>query len=1232
MGWQDDPIIAPSPAAAPAPVAKQPWENDPVIFQNGPRAADGVFEHMKAGLQSSVAGLALRGKLPDVQVDPSHSKWYESLATGAAQMVADLPVMIAGGVVGGVAGGAAGSAVPVLGTAAGGAVGGGAGAFALPAAIRESYIQAYQKGEITSTADFLDRAKIVLGATGKEALIGALTGGAGRAATVAAGAAGLGAKATGAAVLGAEGTTLTVAPAALEGHLPEPQDFVNTAVMLLGLKGATHGAAKLAEIYKRTGKTPMEVAADAKADPTIIDDLAKGGPTTPEVVAPVAEAPKALTPTEYQDVPLVKKSGMNAADVAATTAAMPPVPEGFVRMYRAESPTVKFEDVFDKDQLKEFASGKPGVRLTDDLKYADYFRSSYGQDATLRYVDVPKGVAEAGRINGYEYRIDLNKSVEPKAEPAKADPMAEYGPEIPRAYQELARKENAKNAVPEPSPEAAKFMEKPFAEIPQGKGEPVLDTHVNYNYLNTTDDVTGALSRLSELYESKIKESTRGTVSNEQTYAEARALYEQTTGQKAPEAALANADYAKLSADIYARKQLLISGAEQLMSMRTALKEATAGGTATPEMRLEFLAQVDRVAQAQAAVRGSQAEVGRALQILKSTNRDKDYYLKLNEVLNGRFGEKGDNVGAKQFDTMLDMLGDMGTPAQALKFAEQAAKATTWQKLVEGWKAGLVSGPFTQVANILGNVTFEATRPLVDVVAVAVNRATGSAERMSAAEPLARVIGNIQGTVDGARAAWSSILSGENSAKVDQHRKAIEGPAGEIIRTPFKMLSAMDAFFRVSNERGEAFALASRQASAEGYNPATREFRTRVMEITQNPTDKMQAQIEAAGQRFTFNTPLGEAGQSVQSVIRQLHLEWAIPFVQTPANVAKEMLRLTPGAPIIGEWRAAISEGGVARDKAVAEMAVGTAVATTMFSFALSGNISGSGDPDPRKRATQMAAGWQPYSVKIGDTWYSYQRLQPVGTLIGMAADMADAWEHMTPDESDKIPKILSTAFANAITNQTFLQGVTNIVNALADPSRFGPKFVQGLAGSVVPGIVAQPAQMMDPYKREVDSVLDAIKNRLPGVSETLRPKRDPYGEPIKANDRLGEISPITQMTASTDKVRTEAARLGIGVSKAPDHIELPAARDSKLGKVKLTSDQRDIFAKESGQLAYRVLDQLVNNPTWDNLPDIAQRNAINMVFEKTKLAGKAAAVPPEQIQAEATRIADELRKRLQPK
>ena len=852
--------------------------------------------------------------------------------------------------------------------------------------------------------------------------------------------------------------------------------------------------------------------------------------------------------------------------------------------------------------------------------------------------DNPKRAIEL--VKTYQQALDAERSdilkqaghPEAVAATAAAGPDAPI-PNIPRAYQELARETAVREAIPDPSPQAAKFVESPFANVPQLPGEPVLKTHVNYNYLNTPVEIKGAMARLSELYEADIKKATRGEVSWEQTYAEAREMYQKETGEKAPVVPLDNADYAKLSADLYARKQLLTSAAEQLMEKRAEYAKAAEQGLANDQMKLELLAQIDRVAQAQAAVRGSQAEVGRALNILKSTNRDKSYYDQLANLIDGRFGVKDKLIGDANFNDMVKMMGELGSPTEALKFAEKAAKATTWEKIVEAWKSGLVSGPVTQVANILGNTTFLATRPLVDATAAALGAFRSGPNRVAAAEPLARVVGNIHGVIDGAKVAFAVLQTGEGlGGKTEAHRKAIEGKLGEVVRSPFRALSAADAFFRTVNERGEAFSLATRQAAEEGFNPTTREFRERVAEIAANPTDAMIDQIETAGARFTFNLPLGEKGKAIQSTIKTLHLEWAVPFVQTPANVAKEMLRLTPAARFIKEWREAIAEGGATKDKAIAEMAMGSLVGATVFAFALSGRISGQGDPDPKKRAAQMASGWQPYSIKINDKWYSYQRLQPVGTLIGMAADAASVWDHTAPDESDKIPKILATAFANSITNQTFLQGITNIINAISDPSRFAPRFAQSMAGSTIPSIVGQTAQMLDPYQREVDSVLDAIKARIPGVSETLMPKRDPYGEPIPAKDRLGAISPITVSEPSSDKVRQEVARLGVGASKAPDYIELPAGKDPKLGRVQLTPEQKDVFAAEGGKLAYQVLTRLVNSPTWDNMPDLAQRNAINRVFEVSHQYGKAKAVPPEQIAKEAQRIAAELKIKLQPK
>lgn len=1090
MGWEDAPIVQ---AAAP----RQPWEDAPIVRPAGPRTANGFLDALEAGWQGSATGLALRMRLPDVVLDHTNAKWYEKVAAAGAQMVSEIPEMVVGAVAGGAAGtaggAAVGSAVPVVGTIAGGAVGGilgtGAGAFAVPAAIRESLIQAYTANEVGSSGDFLSRATIVLKTTGKEGLIGAATFGMGAAAKLgtatlmgagsAAGAIGTGAATMatrgGQAVVGTAGTaaelgTMVVTPAALEGRLPEPEDFLNAAILLAGAKGAAVAAGKLQTIYARTGKTPEEVVAEAKADPTIAAEVAK-----PEV-------------------------------------------------------------------------------------------------------------------------------------------------EIPTAYVEAARQENARNAVP--GEKAEQVAAQPFADIPQAKGEPALPTHINYNYINTADDVAGAMSRLSEVYKADIEAQRRGTVTWEQTSQEAAKILSDTLGVADSSLMLPREPgTAAGAAEILARKQLTIGAAEDMMRARDNLLNK--GLEATTQDRFEFLAAIERAAMIQSEFLGARAEAGRALNILKESRVEADRAKLVLEVIE-RYG--------KDPMELARMLKEIDNPAGALKFAEKATKATTWEKVVEAWKAGLVSGPITHVANTFGNTTFLALRVPVDAVAAGFGLLRSGPDKVVASESLARIAGAMHGTIEGLKTAGAILRTGEydiSTGKADAHRRAIPGATGEVVRLPFRLLAAEDALFRAMNERGELYAMAMREARGQGLNPATREFREKVAELVNNPNADMQKAIEKAGERFTFNSPLGAKGQAVQEFVRAWHLEWAVPFIRTPGNVMKELARLTPAAPLVKEWRDALAKGGAEADKALAEVVVGSAIASTAMAFAFDGAISGAGDPDPAKKRVAAAAGWQPYSVKIGDTWYSYQRLQPVGTLIGLAADMSEAWDHMNEEESDKLPKMLSVAFANAVTNQTFLQGIANIVNAMSDPTRFGPRFVQGLAASTVPAVVSQTAQLNDLYVREIESVLDAVKNRVPGLRESLLPSRDVFGEPRQNRDRLGIVSPIVTSTESPDPVRKEAMRLGVAVAKAPDKINLPAGGDRKLGKVELTPEQQDVFATVSGQMAHRIMSDIINSGTWERMPDMVKRRTFDIVFERARKAGRAEALPLDQREKEAERIANELRDRL---
>jgi hypothetical protein len=717
-------------------------------------------------------------------------------------------------------------------------------------------------------------------------------------------------------------------------------------------------------------------------------------------------------------------------------------------------------------------------------------------------------------------------------------------------------------------------MRQPFAELPpRAVGEPSRPTHVNYDYLNTTEDAAGALSRLSEVYEKRITEQRRGEVSWEETSNEAAKILSDTLGGADTRLLMPREPGTPAgAAEILARKQLVIGAAEDMSSR--ARDFLAKGADASPEDTAAFLASIERTSMIQAQFLGARAEAGRALNILKSTARDAERTKLVQKVVD-QWGKDPAKLAA--------MITELDNPASALKFAKEAVKATSWEKIVEAWKAGLLSGPVTHVANMLGNGAFLALRAPIDASrpGVGMLRGASKGDRVSATEPIARAVGAIAGSMDAVKMAGHVLRTGESMGKAEATRPggAIEGVKGEVIRLPVPVPLGRGRVLQDPERARRALRAGDAPGRGRGLQPAHRLNTASAWRSScSEPTEEMPPPAKDAAERFTFNKELGDKGQAVQKFVRAWHLEWLLPFIRTPANIIKEMTRLTPLAPLVKEWREAFAKGGAERDKAIAEFATGSTIMTTVFVHALNGSITGAGEPDAGKRRVQAAAGWQPYSIKVGDTYYSYERLQPVGTLIGMAADLAEVWDHLTDEERDKVPKMLSVAFANAVTNQTFLQGITKLVNATSDPKRFAPKFFEGLAGSIVPAIVGQVANMRDPIARETNGMLDAIKSRIPGQRETLLPKRDVFGEPEANKDRLLGVLPITKKTESDDKVRTEAARLKISAGDAPKQIHVGRGT-GKAGEVKLEPEQRDIFEDVGGHLAHEILAPIVREP-----------------------------------------------------
>ncbi len=852
-------------------------------------------------------------------------------------------------------------------------------------------------------------------------------------------------------------------------------------------------------------------------------------------------------------------------------------------------------------------------------------------DAAIVVGGIRASLATAAGLRNLYARTGVHPAevaLDTKRDPAIAKELAADPTKVPKAYEAKAIDESVKAAVPEAADRAtaARFAQHPFEALPQTKGEPTRPTHVNYNYINGEAELSGALSKLSTLYEKQIQTARRGKVPMAQTIAESQRELADALGVAAHKLpAEAGIPQAKLGARLLAKRQMAVDAAQELRVQGKAL--ADLGANASEAQVAQFLAHSERASMILADFLGLRAEVGRAQQALKATVGPSTDLAAVQKLLAGYGGK----------DKAMDfarIIGDADSPAAALKAAQALVKPGLLEKGIEVWKASILSGPTTHLANLLGNTAALLAKVPERTVAVALGKLHGG-EKMAVAEARAFVQGTIHGSLDalklsGRQARNAILLKAEtvDPTKVEQYRNAVGGKAGEVVRLPFKALSISDTLFRTLNERGEAFALATRQAVKDGHAPGTREFNSRVADLVQNPTPEMAAAVKYAGEKATFTNKLGKTGTHLQMAVKGTPLEFVLPFIKTPINLLKWAAEYMPGVNLLLESvRADLSgkNGAIARDLAVSRMVIGTATMWAVVEGVDSGTITGGGLADPEKRAAKSVAGWQPYSLKIGDTYYSYQRIDPIARVLSVAADAAELYHVADDNEKLNLAAAIVSAAGNATVSQTYLAGLANAINAVTDPGRYGGRWLDQYAASLIPGAVGQTAVAMDPEMREVNSILDAMQARIPVLREQLLSRKNPLtGEPMPATDRVFPFAPVTTKEQSEDKVLTEAARLGVRLPSAPRNIQ--AGRGAgKAGKVKISPEARNAFTQEQGRFAHDILSRIVNTPAWDNIPDLIKSSVYERILSAARVQAALVALPPEARAVEAQRIAEEM-------
>lgn len=313
-----------------------------------------------------------------------------------------------------------------------------------------------------------------------------------------------------------------------------------------------------------------------------------------------------------------------------------------------------------------------------------------------------------------------------------------------------------------------------------------------------------------------------------------------------------------------------------------------------------------------------------------------------------------------------------------------------------------------------------------------------------------------------------------------------------------------DAFNRTNAATAHLYSLATREGNRKGLTgDALADF---VQKTIQAPPEAMQEAADEFGKTITFMTQLGNAGQkAIQLRAQYPALGLVIPFITAPANIFKFTFGRTPLGFLSKTVQEDLRAGGSRRAARLAGIGLGTSTMMLGADLAMNGHMTGSGPSDDAALRKLRDAGWQPYSVKIGDRYIEAWKLGPVGAWLVMGATMTeimgnyDSYDMQSEEEIKKLSVAMITAMSDVVLEQSFMTGLSDLINVLNDPERYGENYFEALAGSFVPSLVADIEKAFSPEVEEVLNMADAVKARIPGLSGSVAKRRNVYGELINS-------------------------------------------------------------------------------------------------------------------------------------
>lgn len=460
----------------------------------------------------------------------------------------------------------------------------------------------------------------------------------------------------------------------------------------------------------------------------------------------------------------------------------------------------------------------------------------------------------------------------------------------------------------------------------------------------------------------------------------------------------------------------------------------------------------------------------------------------------------------------------------------------------------MLSSPLTHVVNITSNLSgiggVAPVQKLVEGGVDAVKSAVTGKARTRYASEAGSYYKGVAEAIPEALETFKNVMTGKKAMEMPDVEHAVRngklaydgvgGAADTILSIIPRFLEASDQAGMALTRSGELKALMKRQAKG--------------IEVKGDIVGK----AEDAALYRVFRQELGKEGQGYvldafdylpnqllkarrakNPIVRTIS-KYTLPFVTTPTNLFKQGLEYSPAGIVT-------LAGNADKVAQVAKMTMGGAtMGLAAGAFAANDAITFSEPTDKKQRDAFRAEGKQPYSIKIGNKWFSYSKTHPaIAFNFAAVAVVKDAQDkgNMTDSEADQALRMFA-GVTGFFRDQSYMKAVGDFSSNIqmkdgGDAKAAIASIGSNYANQLVPfkSLTSWVGRQIDPTQRKTDTTKSApeqiwqnIVKDIPGLNKNVPARIDPYtGEPIvneldRHNGALPSFNALNPFKASEDK------------------------------------------------------------------------------------------------------------------